>query len=219
MDNAISFGQQMPVTPTVAAEPSVETRITPEARAQEQAWALAAQQGDQAAFMQIVDSFQQPVYNLCYRMLGDGTEAEDGAQETFLRAYTRLGTFNPERRFSSWLLSIASHYCIDRLRKKRYQIVSWDELPPWRWLPDGEPQPEQVALRREADQTLRRLLDTLPAEYRAATILRYWYDMSYDEIAETTNSTVSAIKSRLFRARQMLAKAADEAENGAYETR
>ncbi len=217
MFNATLLGQQMPMTPTVAAEPAVEKRITPEAQAQEQAWALAAQQGDSAAFMQIVDAFQQPVYNLCYRMLGDRAEAEDAAQETFLRAYTKLDTFNPKRRFSSWLLSIASHYCIDRLRKKRYQLVSWDDLPPWRWLPDNEPQPEQVALRHEADQTLYGLLDTLPAEYRAATILRYWYDMSYDEIAESMDTTVSAIKSRLFRARQMLAQAAQEVEDEPYD--
>jgi RNA polymerase sigma-70 factor (ECF subfamily) len=91
-------------------------------------------------------------------------------------------------------------------------MVSWDDLPPWRWLPDTEPQPEEVTLEHESDDTLYALLDTLPSDYRAATILRYWYEMSYDEIAETLNTSVSAIKSRLFRARQMLAKAAQQAE-------
>jgi len=179
-------------------------------QAQEQAWAVAAQKGDSTAFMNIVDAFQKPVYNLCYRMLGDETEAEDAAQETFLRAYTKLDSYNPGRKFSSWLFSIASHYCIDRLRKRRYQLVSWDDLPPWRWLPDTDPQPEEVALAREKQDDVSALLNTLPADYRAATILRYWHEMSYDEIADTLDTTVSAIKSRLFRARQMLAEAAED---------
>jgi len=189
---------------------TTENAVSAEMQQQEQTWALAAQQGDSAAFMEIVDAFQKPVFNLCYRMLGDAPEAEDAAQETFLRAYTKIDTYNPNRKFSSWLLSIASHYCIDRLRKRRYQMVSWDDLPPWRWLPDTKPQPEAVALKHEADENVHELLDTLPADYRAATILRYWYEMSYDEIAETMDTSVSAIKSRLFRARQMLADAAQQ---------
>ncbi len=212
MPNTIVFGQQNLMTSSVATEPVTKKQITPEVQAQEQAWALAAQKGDSAAFSHIVDAYQRPVYNLCYRMLGDMVEAEDAAQEAFLRAYTKLKTYNPDRKFSSWLLSIASHYCIDRLRQRRYQMISWDDLPPWRWLPDTDPQPEEATLKHEAHDTLYLLLDTLPADYRAVTILRYWYEMSYDEIAETLNTTVSAIKSRLFRARQMLAKAAQEVE-------
>jgi RNA polymerase sigma-70 factor (ECF subfamily) len=201
------------MSPSVAAEPTTKKQITPEMQVQERAWALAAQQGDSAAFIQIVDAYQRPVYNLCYRMLGDAGEAEDAAQETFLRAYTKLDTYQPDRKFSSWLLSIASHYCIDRLRQRRHQLISWDDLPPWRWLPDTKPQPEEAALKHEAHDALYALLDTLPPDYRAATILRYWYEMSYDEIAKTLKTSVSAIKSRLFRARQMLAKAAQQAES------
>ena len=218
MQNSITFGQPIPMTSSVATEsadvkhPQTQQHISPEMQAQERAWALAAQKGDSTAFMNIVDAYQRPVYNLCYRMLGDVTEAEDAAQETFLRAYTKIETYNPGRKFSSWLLSIASHYCIDRLRKRRHQMISWDDLPPWRWLPDTGPQPEQVALENESHATLHTLLDTLPEEYRAATVLRYWYEMPYEEIADTLDTSVSAIKSRLFRARQMLVKAAEEAE-------
>ena len=162
--------------------------------------------------MQILDVYQRPVYNLCYRMLGDASEAEDAAQETFLRAYTKLASYNPSHKLSSWLLSIASHYCIDRLRKQRYQLVSWDDLPPWRWLPDTTPQPEEATLKHESRDAVHELLQALPADYKAATILRYWHDMSYDEIAEALDTSVSAIKSRLFRARQMLAEAAQQDE-------
>jgi RNA polymerase sigma-70 factor (ECF subfamily) len=194
-------------TATVATEQPKQ--ISPDEQAQEKAWALAAQKGDQTAFMHIVDAYQRPVYNLCYRMLGDAAQAEDAAQETFLRVYTKLKTYRKERKFSSWLLSIASHYCIDQLRKRRYQMVSWDDLPPWRWLPTNEPQPEEVTVKHEAHDSLHGLIEDLPPDYRAAVILRYWYEMSYDEIAETLNTTVSAIKSRLFRAKQMMVKASD----------
>ena len=198
--------------PSVATDQKTESQVTPETQAQERAWALAAQKGDSTAFMHIVDAYQRPVYNLCYRMLGDAVEAEDAAQETFLRAYTKIATYNPNRKFSSWLLSIASHYCIDRLRQRRHQVISWDDLPPWRWIPATDPQPEEVALTQEAHHVLHEMLDAIPADYRAATILRYWYEMSYEEIAETLNTSVSAIKSRLFRARQMLAKSASKAD-------
>ncbi len=194
------------MTPSVKMEHPVPQHITADLQTQEQAWAQAAQGGDQAAFMFLVDAYQRPVYNLCHRMLGDPVEAEDAAQETFLRAFTKIKTYQRHRKFSSWLFSIASHYCIDRLRQRRYQLISFDDLPPWRWLPDSKPEPETVALTREAQDRVHILLDALPPDYRAAIILRYWHEMSYDEIAETLDSSVSAIKSRLFRAKQMMSK-------------
>ncbi len=178
----------------------------------EKRWVARARQGDDDAFTQLVELYQRPVFNLCYRMLGDPVEAEDAAQETFIRAYTRLASYDPNRKFSSWLLAIASHYCIDRLRRRRFNLVSWDDLPPWRWLPDPHPQPEEVTLRHESQRHVRELLDTLPPDYKAAVILRYWYDLSYQEIAETLDSTLPAIKSRLFRARQMMAQSAVQVE-------
>lgn len=208
----MTFGQQYSMRLTVATEQKTEPQVTSDIQRREQLWAVAAQKGDSTAFMQIVDAYQRPVYNLCYRMLGDAVEAEDAAQETFLRAYTKIKTYNPGRKFSSWMLSIASHYCIDRLRQRRNQTVSWDDLPPWQMVPATEPQPEAVALSKEAHLTLRDLLDSLPPDYRAATVLRYWHEMSYDEIAEALDTTVSAIKSRLFRARQMLAEAAQDVD-------
>jgi RNA polymerase sigma-70 factor (ECF subfamily) len=178
----------------------------------EKLWIGRARQGDDDAFTQLVEAYQRPVFNLCYRMLGDPIEAEDAAQETFIRAYTRLGSYDPERKFSSWLLAIASHYCIDRLRRQRFGLVSWDDLPPWRWLSDSNPEPEEAALHQETQRHVRELLDRLPPDYKAAVILRYWHELSYEEIAQALDSTLPAIKSRLFRARQMLAQAATQAE-------
>ncbi|MBM4465185.1 MAG: sigma-70 family RNA polymerase sigma factor [Chloroflexi bacterium] len=173
---------------------------------EETAWIQRAVAGDQEAFACLVEAYQTPVYNLAYRMLGDAVEAEDAAQETFLRAYTRLSTYDTERKFSSWLLAIASHHCIDRLRQRRWGWLSLDELPPWRWLASSRP--EEAVIRGEEHDEVRQLLDQLPHHYRATVILRYWYDLSYQEIAEAMKTTESAVKSTLHRARRMLAQGA-----------
>jgi len=178
----------------------------------ERLWIARARRGDDEAFSRLVEAYQRPVFSVCYRMLGDAAEAEDAAQETFIRAYTRIESYDPSRKFSSWLLAIASHYCIDLLRRRRFGLVSWDDLPPWRWLPDLDPQPEEVALRHEAQRQVQELLNKLPPDYKAAVILRYWHELSYEEIAEALGSTLPAIKSRLFRARQMMAQAAIQVE-------
>jgi len=97
----------------------------------EQTWIELSLSGDPGAFSQLVEVYQRPVYNLACRMLGDPLEAEDAAQEAFVRAYTKLHTYRPERKFSTWMLSIASHHCIDRIRRRRFRWLSLDEpLPP-----------------------------------------------------------------------------------------
>jgi RNA polymerase sigma-70 factor (ECF subfamily) len=174
---------------------------------QERVWLEQALQGDTAAFGELVRAYERPVYNLTYRMLGNPAEAEDAAQETFLRAYSKLATYQPERKFVNWLLSIASHYCIDRLRRKgRAPQLSLDEPLPPQWLASDRPLPDQVASKNQERERVRETLDTLPPVYRAAIILRYWYGLSYREIAKTMDTTESAIKSRLHRARRMLAQ-------------
>ena len=92
-------------------------------------WVNQAKQGDQDAFTELVYLFTDPVYNLCYRMLGESGEAEDAAQETFLRIFINLNRYDTTRSFKTWLLSIASNHCIDRLRKRRMQLVSLDDEP------------------------------------------------------------------------------------------
>lgn len=170
-------------------------------------WVSAAIEGDQDAFAELVYTYQDSVYNLCYRMLSDRAEAEDAAQEAFLRAYLNLQRYDPARSFKTWLLSIASNHCIDRLRRRRMMWLSIDEpLPPNVTLASDEPEPEEETLFRERSEAVQKLLDTLSPDYRAAVVLRYWYDYSYTEIADILDTTESAIKSRLFRARQMLAE-------------
>lgn len=171
-------------------------------------WISEAKKGDRAAFCRLVEKYQRPVYNLCYQMLGDGHEAEDATQEVFVRAFVKLATYDDQRQFSTWLFSIASHYCIDRWKKRRLRFVSWDDLAPWQQvLAEHHSQPEQAILTRETSEQVRHLLKRLQVDDRAVIILRYWYAMSYQEIAKTLDLSPSAVKSRLFRARQKMAQA------------
>jgi RNA polymerase sigma-70 factor, ECF subfamily len=175
---------------------------------EEQVWLEQARRGDKAAFGRLIEAYQSPVYNLAYRTLGNAGEAEEAAQEAFIRAYTRLETYNPEHKFSTWMLSITSNYCIDLIRKRRAQLLSLDEpLPPHPALMSERSQgPEAQAIEGEQEELVQTLLDTLPEDYRQTVVLRYWYELSYEEIAEVMATSVSAIKSRLFRARKMLAE-------------
>jgi len=168
-------------------------------------WVQAAIEGDQDAFTELVYTYQDAVYNLCYRLLSERTEAEDAAQEAFLRAYLNLQRYDPSRSFKTWLLTIASNHCIDRLRRRRMKWLSIeDETLPSLSLSSDEPEPEDASIMREQSEAIQAILGELNPEYRAAVVLRYWYDYSYSEIADILDTTESAIKSRLFRARQLL---------------
>lgn len=162
--------------------------------------------GDDSAFEEIVDAYQRPVYNLCYRMLGDPIEAEDAAQETFWRAYQGLKRYDPKRSFVTWLLSIAAHYCIDQQRKRRFPVLSMDLLPEEDAPDNVTPSPDKVVSELEEKSQMRRLLKQLGPQDRAAVVLRYWHEFSEEEIAQTLSLTVSAVKSRLHRARKELAQ-------------
>ena len=173
---------------------------------QEGLWVAKALRGDQRAFAHLVDTYQAPVYNLCYRMLGNAAEAEDAAQETFVRVYKHLGAYDPQQRLSSWILAVASHYCIDRLRRRRIKWLSLDNILSLRPIAADAVQPEDTIIEHESCTEVRSHLQSLPAEYRLVIVLRYWQDLSYAEIAQVVGTTESAVKSRLHRARKMLAR-------------
>lgn len=180
---------------------------------QEALWITKALDGDDTAFGQLVEHYQRPVFSLCYRMLGNSKAAEDAAQESFIRAYRNLKRYDPNRSFATWLLSIASHYCIDQMRKRRLDTVSTDALPAEIIADRHAPNPEREVRSREKEAMIQDLLKELKPTDRAAIVLRYWHQASEVEIAETLNLSVSAVKSRLFRARQALAKSYMAAES------
>ena len=181
----------------------------------EQLWLEAARAGDRKAFGQLVEAYQRPVFNLTYRMLGDAEEAADATQEAFLRAYTRLNQYDPEHKFSTWLFSIANHHCIDRLRKRRATVVPIDDTPLVFSLESETPRPDEQLLAKERSKELQALLDELEPDYRTPLILRYWHEYSYQEIADTMQISLAAVKSRFFRARQKLADYYEQSQSTA----
>jgi RNA polymerase sigma-70 factor (ECF subfamily) len=169
----------------------------------EQQCVARALAGDLDAFEQLVAVYQRPVYSLAYRMLGDAGDAEDAAQETFLRAYSGLGAYEPRRRFASWLLSITAHWCIDRLRRRKGIALEYlDDIAPLGGLDERT---EAAAIVREDERETQRWLGMLPAQYRLMIVLRYWHDLSYAEIADLTGLSLSTVRMRLCRARRLLA--------------
>ncbi len=168
-------------------------------------WLKQAQKGDDYAFSRLVEVYQKPVYNLCYRMLGNAGDAEDAAQETFIRAYKAIRRYDPERKFSTWLLTIASNYCIDQHRRRKLPAISVDEFEAPD-IPAKTPGMEAMMIQDEYQEAVTAMLDQLKPQDRSAVILRYWYEYSYEEIAESLSMSVSAVKSRLHRARLELAE-------------
>jgi RNA polymerase sigma-70 factor (ECF subfamily) len=163
-------------------------------------------QGNQEVFSVLVERYKDAVQNLAYRMLGNATEAEDITQETFVRAYTQLATYKPVHKFSTWLLSIASHLAIDQLRRRRFLALPLEDVPFLEWIVDVGISPEQSALQGEQQDEIQEYLQRLPGKYRAVIVLRYWYDFSYDEIASALKLTPPLVKARLHRARELLAR-------------
>jgi RNA polymerase sigma-70 factor (ECF subfamily) len=161
--------------------------------------------GDDAAFNEIVELFQRPVFNLCYRMLGNDEAAEDAAQETFLRAYRSIRRYNPQRSFGTWLMAIAANYCIDQHRKRKIQLTEIDEVMEETTSDPNTPNPETESLNLEQRNRIQGILKELPELDRAALILRYWYESTEEEISQILNLSISAVKSRLHRARKKTA--------------
>lgn len=180
----------------------------------EMTWIIQAKNGNDEGFTNLVEIYQKPVYNLCYRMLGETEAAEDAAQETFLKAYQNLARYDVERSFATWLLSIAAHHCIDRLRRRKFSSFSIDEDEEGQTeLPDrSAPDPEDEAVKKQTRERLQDCLQSLDPIDRAAVVMRYWQDSSEIEIAQTLKLTVPAVKSRLHRARRSLADIWEEKE-------
>lgn len=180
----------------------------------EQACIKVVQAGNKAAFNAIVETYQRPIFNLCYRMLNDSAAAEDAAQEVFLRAYLKLDSYDQSRKFSTWLFAIASHHCLDRLRKHRLNLVSLAVLPDWQVPADNAPRLEQQLIQADQEAEIQQLLSGLSAKQRLIVIMHYWHRMSIVEIGEAMKMSGGAIKSRLFRARKQMAQMMKAEENG-----
>jgi RNA polymerase sigma-70 factor, ECF subfamily len=174
----------------------------------EQDFLRLAQRGEEGAINQLVATYQQSVFNVCYRMLGEVAEAEDATQETLVKALTNLHSYDLERPFKPWLLRIASNECIDRIRRRKNEL-SLDGLGEdgaWEWQQGNSPNPEAELMRRERQDRVQGVLESLNPQDRAIVTLFYWENLPYTEIEAVTGLSISAIKSRLFRARRTMAE-------------
>ncbi len=169
----------------------------------ERGLAQRAAQGDQQAFAEVVRLHQRAVYNVAFRLLGEGRDAEDAAQETFIRAYQHFDRFDLNRPLAPWLKRIAVNVCLNRLERDQ-PVASLDGgLPP---PPDPHPGPEAETVKRQHDQRLRDEILRLPPRYRVVIELRHFQELSYEEIARELDRPLSDVKSDLFRARKLLAE-------------
>ena len=153
------------------------------------------------AFGELVTRYQTGVFNVCYRMLHERGEAEDLAQETFMRAYDRLHTFDLEREFGPWIRRVAANLCLNHLESQKVTAPLDDERDA-----DESQRPEKQVEVNERSAQIRKALLSLPPQYRAVIELRHYQELSYDEIAAELNIPLSDVKSHLFRARKILAE-------------
>ncbi len=160
-------------------------------------------QGDRNAFAGIVQRHQRAVFNAAYRMLGSARDAEDAAQETFLRAWQFFDRFDSNRPLAPWLKRIAVNVCINRLEALKPASGLDEETDP---APDPNPGPEAQTVTRDRDQRIRFELSRLPPRYRIVIELRHFQELSYEQIAEELKRPLSDVKSDLFRARKLLAE-------------
>jgi RNA polymerase sigma-70 factor, ECF subfamily len=181
---------------------------------EEFSWIRAALNDDRSAFDKLVLCYQDKVFNLCYRMMGEFEEAGDCAQETFVRAFRALKDFRFEARFSTWIFAIAVNICRNRLNsmehRYRRRMVRIDASPETMGgssrFDIEDPAPDALAqlTTREQERMLQKAIDALPGDAKAVTVLRDIEGLSYEEIARITGYNSGTVKSKLARARQQL---------------
>lgn len=167
--------------------------------------------GDDDAFAALVRIHQATVYNIAYRMVGQRETAQDLAQETFLRAFKALDTFDLSRPFGPWLYRIATNLSINWVKRARLPMVSLDAPHPAveddaepLAIPDTSAEPAARFDQAEMQTRLRKTILSLPPDYRVVIELRHFQEMSYEEMAEALNAPLGTVKTRLFRARRLL---------------
>ncbi len=161
-----------------------------------------ARQGDEAAFEQLVLRHQRYVFNLACRVLGDYTEAEDVAQEAFVRAWRGLSGFRGQAQFTTWLYRIVQNLCLNRLPGLRRELLQTEPLE--EVLVNPNPSPADLFDVREQMAFLHAQLDRLPEKYRLVLTLRYLQHLSYAEVAAALDVPMGTVKTHIHRARQLL---------------
>ncbi len=157
-------------------------------------------EGDLSTFKQIVQVHQDRIYNLCQYMLGNPQDAEDAAQEVFIKAYRKLKDFRPESSLYTWLYRIGVNTCLDHKKKSRTEPIKHQSMD--EDLPSTEPSPENRYESKEIGQTIQSALQQLPKHSRAVIVLREIEGLSYEETAGVLHISLGTVKSRISRARE-----------------
>ena len=168
--------------------------------------------GDQDSYAEIVEIYKDKVFQICFRMLGNRHEAEDIAQEAFLRAFVNISSFNIDLKFSTWLYRIATNLCIDRIRKKKpdyyldAEVAGTDGLTMYSNVASKEKRPEEDVESMELQETIQEEISKLPEKYRSVIVLKYIEELSLNEISELLNLPLGTVKTRIHRGREALRK-------------
>ncbi len=171
---------------------------------------VRATRGDEAAFRTLLTKYERAVFNICLRMVRNREQAEDLAQDAFMKVFSMLDRYNPSYAFSSWLFKITSNLCIDSIRKRKLDTLPLDQPIQSaagefaRQYESPEDNPEKKMMSRELVARLQEAIEGLPPHYRIMILLRHQQDLSYEEIAETLDVPLGTVKARIHRAREML---------------
>ena len=171
----------------------------------------AVDSGSQQAYAQLMENYRESLYRLMLKMVNNPYDAEDLTIEAFGKAFHHLSKYTCEYAFSTWLFKIASNNCVDFLRKKKLHLLeldkgySFDEKGERSIeLNDDKPNPEERLFDKEQKTEVRRLVNLLKPNYRQLIELRYFEELSYEEIAERLEVPLGTVKAMLFRAKYML---------------
>jgi len=177
---------------------------------QEQQWIDAARRGDQEAFGHLVQLYEKRVFALTTRLCGNPDDAQEAAQEAFLAAWQGLAFFRGDSSFSTWLYRLTHNACMDLLRKEQRHASaagpSLDDEEVNLEIAAPTESPQEAAERSELRRAIALGLKSLPEAYREALILRELHQLSYEEIAQSTDTDLGTVKSRINRGRKLLRK-------------
>ena len=157
--------------------------------------------GEKEYFSELITRHKNLVYSVVLRMVNNQDDANDLAQEVFIKVYKNLDKYFPDFKFSTWIVKITTNHVIDYRRKKKYETVPMEEVE-YKLIEENTP--EQDCLEKEERQVLNQLLNNLPYIYKVPIILYHQQGLSYQEIAEAINEPLSKVKNRIFRGRKIL---------------
>jgi RNA polymerase sigma factor (sigma-70 family) len=172
---------------------------------------LAKEKGDEKAYAELMQRYKKPVYHMILKMVRNVDDAEDLTIEAFAKAFKNLKKFNPEFTFSTWLFRIATNNCIDFIRKKKLDTFSisnsfkddnGDSLDID--IKDSNLNPQEETIKSEKVEIIQAIVTKLPPKYQVLVKLRYFQELSYEEIAIEIDAPLGTVKAQLHRARELL---------------